>query len=692
MSMHSATASTRPRAGSPSVAARSPPAPSTRLARPGAISSSVSSARPMRTGCISKGLSATGPSRIRRVAAAARASRTKWSFVRAPPESHTWENPCVSASRASSAISDAVRRPSRTTPTLIGPRYPADPARSRSLSRPAQESPCCTMPLAYEAGEGEAGATHGAGRGRRHPPHPRAHPAAGREAIPHGASNPVPQVRQHLRRPGAGVHSLSPLRQARTDRRRAARAAGALGDSLRPPHRLLRARAMALDSGKLRDFVQKTWDESIVPALTEYVKIPAKSPMFDAQWREHGHIDRAVELVRGWAGARSIEGLRIEVVRLEGRTPLLLMEAPGTGTDTVLLYGHLDKQPEMVGWAEGTGPWTPVRRGDKLYGRGVGDDGYAAFAALTAIQALQEQRSRHARCVVLIEACEESGSHDLPYYVDALKAKLGTPSLVVCLDSGCGNYDQLWGTTSLRGVVGGVLTVEVLTEGVHSGAASGIVPSSFRILRQRVAEARAVATALGTEIYDRFPFPPGARPVSTDAHELVLNNAWRPALAITGAAGLTLPADGGNVLRPKTALKISLRLPPTCDAGRAVRRLKEILEADPPYGARVTLETYGEAGNGWDAPATSPWLLESVDRASTTYFGKPAVFHGLGGSIPFMSMLGERFPRAQFLITGAMGPGSNAHGPNEFLHLPTGVRVTACVAQVLADHHRAATR
>ena len=241
---------------------------------------------------------------------------------------------------------------------------------------------------------------------------------------------------------------------------------------------------MALDTGKIRDFVQKTWDQSIVPTLHECVKIPAKSPMFDAQWREHGHIDRAVELLRGWASERPIEGLRIEVVRLEGRTPVIFMEAPGTGTDTVLLYGHLDKQPEMIGWAEGTGPWTPVRRGDKLYGRGVGDDGYATFAALTAIQALQEQRARHARCIVLIEACEESGSVDLPYYVDALKAKLGTPSLVVCLDSGCGNYEQLWGTTSLRGVVGGVLTVEVLTEGVHSGAASGIVPSSFRILRQ----------------------------------------------------------------------------------------------------------------------------------------------------------------------------------------------------------------
>jgi acetylornithine deacetylase/succinyl-diaminopimelate desuccinylase-like protein len=468
---------------------------------------------------------------------------------------------------------------------------------------------------------------------------------------------------------------------------------------------------MAVDSGKIRDFVQTTWDATIIPTLTDYIKIPAKSPMFDAQWREHGHIDRAVELLRGWAGARPIEGLSIEVVRLQNRTPLLLMEAPGTGADTVLLYGHLDKQPEMVGWAEGTGPWTPVRRGDKLYGRGVGDDGYAAFAALTAIQALQEQRAKHARCVVLIEACEESGSADLPFYVDALKAKLGTPSLVVCLDSGCGNYDQLWGTTSLRGVVGGVLTVEVLTEGVHSGAASGIVPSSFRILRQildriedsrtgailprdfhveippeRLAEAREVAKVLGAEIYDRFPFPPGGRPVSTDPYELILNNTWRPTLSIIGAAGLPLPADGGNVLRPKTSLKISLRLPPTCEAARAVRKLKEIVEADPPYGARITMNTYGDAGNGWNAPATDPKLLESIQRASATYFGKPAMFAGLGGSIPFMSMLGERFPRAQFVITGAMGPGSNAHGPNEFLHLPTGVRVTACVAQIIADH------
>jgi acetylornithine deacetylase/succinyl-diaminopimelate desuccinylase-like protein len=460
---------------------------------------------------------------------------------------------------------------------------------------------------------------------------------------------------------------------------------------------------MTIEPDTLREFVQRTWDAAILPALTEYVRIPAKSPMFDREWAAHGHLERAVALIEAWGRSRPIEGLRVEVVRLPGRTPVIVMEAPGSSDDTVLLYGHCDKPP--------------VRRGDILYGRGVGDDGYAAFAALTAIEALQAQRVGHARALVLIEACEESGSFDLPFYVDALADRLRTPSLVVCLDSGCGNYEQLWGTTSLRGVVGGVLTVEVLTEGVHSGSASGIVPSSFRIARQllsrledertgeivprdfhveipreRITEARAVASVLGDDVFARFPLAPGMRPVSVDPLELILNNTWRPALAITGAAGLPLPADAGNVLRPTTSLKLSLRIPPTCDARRAVHRLKEILEADPPYGARVTLETYGEGGNGWDAPPTSPWLRASVDRASTTYFGKPAVFHGLGGSIPFMSMLGERFPRAQFLITGAMGPGSNAHGPNEFLHLPTAVRVTACVAQVLADHSRAVTR
>ncbi len=390
-----------------------------------------------------------------------------------------------------------------------------------------------------------------------------------------------------------------------------------------------------LDVARTTAFVQKTWEGEILPTLTEYVRIPAKSPMFDPDWKAHGHLDRAVSTIEQWSRARAIEGLRVEVVRLEGRTPVIVMEVPGRGADTVLLYGHCDKQPEMVGWSEGLGPWTPVRRGDKLYGRGAADDGYAAFAALTSIQALQAQGVPHARCVVLIEACEESGSYDLPHYVDALAARIGTPSLVVCLDSGCSDYEHLWTTTSLRGVVNGLLTVEVLTEGVHSGAASGIVPSSFRILRsllsrvedertgeillrdlhadiprERVEQARAVSGMLAKRLAE-FPFVPGMRPMHDDPLAALLAGTWRPALSITGAAGLPSPTDGGNVLRPQTAAKLSLRLPPTVSAAHAAKRLKETLEAEPPYGARVTFEAESP-GDGWDAPATVGRLFRTA--------------------------------------------------------------------------------
>jgi len=459
-------------------------------------------------------------------------------------------------------------------------------------------------------------------------------------------------------------------------------------------------------------FVQRAWNEHIVPALIEYVTIPCKSPAFDAEWRAHGHLDRAVALVQRWAAARTIEGLHLEVVRLGDRTPLLYAEVPGAREDTVLLYGHIDKQPEMAGWQSGLGPWTPVVRGDRLYGRGAADDGYAAFCALTAIESLQAHGSPHARCVLLVEACEESGSPDLPAYVEALAGRIGRPSLVICLDSGCGSYDALWATTSLRGLAGGTLTIDVLREGVHSGAASGIVPSSFRLLRavlarledertgqiipsefhvaispERAEQAQVAAAALGEQVWREFPLLPGMRPALGEPVELLLNRTWRPALAVTAAAGLPKIEDGGNVLRPSTSLKLSLRLPPLVDAAGATGRLKALLEADPPYGARVTF-TPDAAATGWNAPAMSPWLARSVNEASTAYFGKPAMYQGTGGTIPFMAMLGERFPRAQFLVTGVLGPGSNAHGPNEFLHLPTAVKLTACVAHVLADHGR----
>ena len=465
-----------------------------------------------------------------------------------------------------------------------------------------------------------------------------------------------------------------------------------------------------LDPRATQAFVDEVWDSRIVPALTEYIRIPNKSPAFDANWSEHGYMEEAVRLIADWCRGRELPGLTLEVVRLEGRTPVIFMELPGEGDDTVLLYGHLDKQPEMTGWREDLGPWKPVLEGDRLYGRGGADDGYAAFASVTALQALREQGVPHARCVVLIEACEESGSYDLPFYIDALADRIGEPSLVVCLDSGCGNYEQLWCTTSLRGIVTGDLSVELLSEGVHSGDASGVVPDGFRVLRHllsrledpatgavlppelhapipaaRVEQARLAAEALGGRVHARFPFLPGVAPVEGEPHEHVLGRTWRPALSITGAAGLPGLEAAGNVCRPLTAVKISLRVPPAVDAERASALLVELFEQDPPYGARVRFEPE-QGGSGWEAPPLAPWLQESAERASETFFGRPAVYMGEGGSIPFMGMLGEKFPRAQFLITGVLGPQSNAHGPNEFLHVPMGKRVTACVAQVLAEH------
>ena len=452
------------------------------------------------------------------------------------------------------------------------------------------------------------------------------------------------------------------------------------------------------------------WDEAIVPALVDYIRIPAKSPHFDKDWARHGHIDAAVTLAADWCRKHALAGMKIEVVRLEGRTPVLLIEVEGKARGNVLVYGHLDKQPEMTGWRDGLGPWTPVLRNGKLYGRGGADDGYAVFAALGALRALHEEKRPHARVAMLIECCEESGSYDLPAYLDALAPRIGAPDLVIGLDSGCGNYDQLWGTTSLRGLVNGVLTVEVLTEGVHSGDASGVVASSLRVARllleriedaetgivkhsafhaqvpvERAEQAKRAAEVLGTDVWRKFPFVQGMQPMTIDLADLVLNRTWRPMLAVTGADGLPPPASAGNVLRPRTALVLSLRLPPTVKAESAARQLQAILQADPPYGARVKFEL-GQAASGWHAPATAAWLEAALETASVKHFGKGVMGMGEGGTIPFMAMLGAKFPEAQFLITGVLGPQSNAHGPNEFLHLDYAKRLTSCVAEVIAAH------
>ena len=468
-----------------------------------------------------------------------------------------------------------------------------------------------------------------------------------------------------------------------------------------------------MDNDAIRRFVETTWDASILPTLCDYIRIPNKSPMFDPAWESKGFMHKAAALLEAWCSSLSISGMTTRIVELSGRTPVLLCDIPASGADkgSVLLYGHYDKQPEFDGWEAGLSPWEPVLRNGRLYGRGGADDGYALFASLTAIAALQQQKLPHARCVVLIEGCEESGSFDLPHYVAALKDEIGQPDLVICLDAECGNYEQLWTTTSLRGMLPGTLTVQVLEEGQHSGAAGGIVPSSFRILRNLLdrvedsttgalhpalqvdvpasarSELEQVAQVLGASVIARYPWAGTTQPESDDTIELLINNAWRPSLATVGLGGAPAPVDAGNTLRPLTSARLVFRLPPTLDAPTAADAIRQELERDPPYGARVTFRT-DTAQSGWRAPELAPWLAQAQNDASRICFGKPAMRMGMGGTIPFMKMLGEAFPDVQFFVTGVLGPKSNAHGPNEFLEIATAQRLTQCVAIVLAHHAR----
>ena len=475
----------------------------------------------------------------------------------------------------------------------------------------------------------------------------------------------------------------------------------------------------ALEPAEALRRVSQVWDDQIVAQLTDYIAIPAKSPMFAPDWEQQGLLDAVVRNAAAWVEEQKVEGLQLELVRLPGRTPVLFFEIAATrpqSRQSVLMYGHLDKQPEFSGWRSDLGPWTPKYEDGKLYGRGGADDGYAVYASIAAVQELKRQGVPHPRIVGLIETSEESGSRDLLPYIDALKGRLGEVALVVCLDSGAGNYDQLWLTTSLRGMASGTLKVEILTEGVHSGDASGLVPSSFRIMRQvldrledsatgrllpasfhcevpaeRLAQARATAAILGDEVYRRFPWAHHdcggstafALPTTTDPVEALLKRTWQPTLSVTGAEGFPALQDAGNVLRPYSAFKLSLRLPPLVDAVQCVQEMKALLEDNAPYQAKVTWESASGA-NGWNAPSSLPWFEDALNAASQAHFGASCGHIGQGGTIPLMGMLSKGFPKAQMMVCGVLGPKSNAHGPNEFLHVPYAKKLTAAVAQVIA--------
>ena len=462
-----------------------------------------------------------------------------------------------------------------------------------------------------------------------------------------------------------------------------------------------------MNSEKLQQDISTFWDNQILPTITEYIKFPNKSPVFDPDWEANGYMDQVVDLASDWVNKHKPDNSTLNIYKEAGRTPLMILDVPGNSDGTVLMYGHLDKQPEMEGWAEGLDPWKPVLKDDKLYGRGGADDGYAIFASVCTVNALLDQGISLPRIVILIECSEESGSPDLPFYMDHCADVIGSPDLVICLDSGAGNYEQFWTTTSLRGLIGCTLRVDILKEGIHSGGGSGIAPSSFRLVREllsrlededtghiivenlkveipeyRIKEIKAMVNVLGDEVYNTLPWVAGAGPITNDKVEMVMNNTWLPMLSVVAADGLPGVKDGGNVLRPYTTIKLSLRIPPTLDANAAQNIVEELFTSNPPYGAAVSME-FEEPATGWEAPPLAQWLDDAIQHASETVYSKPALAMGEGGTIPFMSMLGEKFPEAQFVITGVLGPYSNAHGPNEFLHIPYAKKLTSCVGMII---------
>ena len=460
-----------------------------------------------------------------------------------------------------------------------------------------------------------------------------------------------------------------------------------------------------------RRVTEEAYVEAVVPVLERYATIPCLSPNFDGDWEANGFIDEAMALFESVARDAGLRGATVEVRRLPGRTPMLVVDVPSTSTaaGTVVLYGHLDKQPALGEWSEGLAPFTPVHRDGRLFARGVADDGYALPTAIQALGALQRDGTGHARCVVLIEASEESGSPDLDAHLDELAAWLGEVDLLVCLDSGALTYDRLWVTNSLRGLSMVTIRVDVLRHEVHSGTAGGVVPSSFRILRElldriesprtgevllgelhamipdsNLAAAGLVARDLGDPAGSDLPIVEGLELLGRDGADRLVRQTWEPSVALVGIDGIPSIADAANVVRPWTTARLAVRLPPSISASAAGARLVKILSADAPSGAKVTVSA--EGADGWVSPTPSPWLRDALDAASRTAFGREPGFTGEGGSIPFLASLGRRFPRVQFLATGVLGPGSNAHGPDESLHLATAANLTDAVATVIASH------
>ncbi len=470
----------------------------------------------------------------------------------------------------------------------------------------------------------------------------------------------------------------------------------------------------SIDFTRLSEYIDKQWDESALPSLCDFIEIPALSPSFDAAWEENGYLDAAIETFVSWVRSLPLENSSVSVHRLKDRSPVLLVTIDGDSNGEVLFYSHLDKQPEATGWSDGKGPWKPVIEDGWLFGRGSVDDGYGGYAGVLSVLGLQEQGISHPSCRFLIETGEESGSPDLEFYLEELKPQLGIPDLVIVLDTGGMDYDRLWVTQSLRGIVAGTLSVKVSSVGVHSGHGSGVMPSSFRLARQLLSRLEDENTGeilpewLHLKINDEmkktcseivkmkgdgmkdFPLLEGVKKQVEDPLDIFMTMNLKPSLSIIGADGIPPIESAGNVLRTNTDLKISIRTPPGIDATLVSEKVQELLESNPPSGAHVTAEMT-EVADGFLSPKLPDSVSSDLEEACKKFYGNPFMDLYIGGTIPVMAMLQARYSDSKFIITGAGGPGGNAHGPDEKLHIPTAKKVTKCMSSVvksIADYRR----
>ena len=467
-----------------------------------------------------------------------------------------------------------------------------------------------------------------------------------------------------------------------------------------------------VDIADLQSRVVKEIDEGVIPTLIEYIRVPSLSPMYDPNWESNGLMVQAQEIILSYVKSLGIRNFTHDLLKEDGKPWMFYGEVAPTSPElgTILIYGHMDKQPHFPDWIPGTNNTEPAIIDDKLYGRGGADDGYALPSAAMLIKTLQDMGVPHGRIVIIGETEEESGSPNLKYLISQLKDRIGHPDLVICLDSGAADYEHLWLTSSLRGNVAIELAVKILKTGMHSGEGSGIVPSTFRIMRQlieRIEDSRtgeiiipelhqdldptiyektsATAKVLGDSVISKIDWVDGAQPVTTDVVQAIINRTLKPTLCVTGVEGIPPCGTAGNVLRPSTTFKLSIRLPPTVCSEFAVEKLKEVLLKNPPYHAAVEI-VKSSHGSGFAVSPLDDWMTAALNRGSNATFGSDTLYFGEGGSIPFMGMLGEMFPQAKFVVTGVLGPNSNAHSANEFLHIPFMKKILTCLGVLIAAH------